>query len=53
VWVESLYALHIIPRPVPLEDRDPGELSFEEARELLRIYKKVSTYALHNKISMV
>jgi hypothetical protein len=52
VRVESLYALHIVPGPVPLEDRDPGELSIEETRELLRIYQKVSIYTLRNKISI-
>jgi len=39
---ESLRSLCIIPRspsPVPLEDRDPDELTEAEKNELLRRYK--------------
>ncbi|RDI85421.1 hypothetical protein Vi05172_g4764 [Venturia inaequalis] len=34
--MDDLYAEMIVPRPVPLEERDPESLSVEEMRELLR-----------------
>ncbi|TLD18931.1 ATP-dependent RNA helicase [Venturia nashicola] len=34
--MDDLYAEMIVPRPIPLEDREPESLSLEEMRELVR-----------------
>jgi hypothetical protein len=40
-FLENLQALHVVPPPVPLEDRPVEELTPQEAQELIYQLKKV------------
>jgi len=54
--VESLKSLCIIPRspsPIPLEDRDPDELTEAEKNELLKRYKVCGDQVLALKLPII